>query len=174
MVSEPLTRLGAKVTGVDADPKAIQAAITHAKTQNLSIDYRQGAAEDLVKAHKKFDVVLGLEDLEHTSKTIRFCETVCRSCRAQRKNCIFDAELDLEILCFGDCGSRADLLGARGTHQWNKFIKPSELSSIAGECGLHTVSACGLVYSLVKGQFELSPHRLDVNYFMLFSPKKRS
>jgi len=175
LVSEPLARLGAKVTGVDADPNAIRAALAHAKTQNLSIDYRQGAAEDFVKAREKFDVVLGLEILEHTSSPSDFVE-LCADLVTPNGKIVFSTlNRTWKSYALGIVAAERLLNWApEGTHQWNKFIKPSELSNIAEECRLKPVSACGLVYNPVRGQFDLAPHRLDVNYFMLFSPKKRS
>ncbi|MDF1792447.1 MAG: bifunctional 2-polyprenyl-6-hydroxyphenol methylase/3-demethylubiquinol 3-O-methyltransferase UbiG, partial [Thalassobaculaceae bacterium] len=131
LLSEPMARLGATVTGVDADAAGIAAAIAHAGEMGLDIDYRAGAAEDLAAEGARFDAVVASEVIEHVADKPAFVAalatllrpggvlvltTINRTARS-RAQAIVAAEYILRWV-------------PRGTHDWNQFPKPAELSEM--------------------------------------------
>jgi len=175
LVCEPLSRLGAKVTGIDADENAIHAAKSHAKDQGLTIDYRHGAAEDLVARGEQFDAVLALEILEHVSDPAVFVELCAQLAKPSGK--IVFSTLNRTWKSYGLGIFMAERIlnwAPEGTHDWNKFIKPSELARMGEKVGLTPLDASGLVYKPFEDRFVIDPHNLDINYFMVFTKSKRS
>lgn len=173
LVSEPLSRLGGHVTGIDADKGAIDIARDHALSQGLDISYICGAAEDLVAQNKKYDVVIALEILEHVSSPMTFIQ-MCGKLLKPGGVIIFSTlNRTWKSYALGIFVAERILSWAPpNTHHWNKFIKPSELSRMINMCDLETIDACGLVYKPLNGEFDLSPHDLDINFFMVATSKK--
>lgn len=174
LVCEPLSRLGAKVTGIDADANAIRAASAHANEQGLGIIYRHAAVEDLVERGEQFDAVLALEILEHVSDPKIFVELCSKLVKPEGK--IVFSTLNRTWKSYGLGIFMAEkLLGwaPEGTHEWEKFVKPSELARMGEKAGLTLSDASGLVYKPFEDRFSLAPHNLDINYFMVFSNPKR-
>ena len=175
LVCEPLARMGGRVCGVDADKNAIATATAHAEGQDLSIEYLNAAAEDLVEDGRQFDAVLALEILEHVSSPSHFIE-LCADLVKPGGTIIFST-LNRTWKSYGlgiFVAERILSWAPEGTHDWQKFIKPSELAAMAERCGLVAEDSCGLVYRPISGDFVLSPHDLGINYFMVLTkPKKR-
>lgn len=168
LICEPLARLGGKITGVDADPKAIQVAREHSLHHGVPVTYKNAAAEDLVADGEKFDFLTALEILEHVSAPMSFV-ALCADLLKPGGKVVFST-LNRTWKSYGlgiFVAERILSWAPEGTHSWNKFIKPSELARIAECSDLKVIDACGLVYKPVSGSFELSPHDLDVNYFMV-------
>jgi 2-polyprenyl-6-hydroxyphenyl methylase/3-demethylubiquinone-9 3-methyltransferase len=165
LVCEPLARLGAQVTGIDADANAIAAAKAHAEAGGLSINYRTGTSDSL---QEQFDVVLALEIVEHVADVPAFIADLKRLVRPG----------GLVILSTLN-RTRRSYLGAiiaaeymlrwvpRGTHQWKRFLKPSELARELRQAGLTTSDLTGMVYNPVSREFALSKTNLAVNYFVI-------
>ena len=125
LLSEPMSRLGANVTGIDIVDKNINVAKTHSEEQNLEIDYKITTAEELALGKKKFDVILNMEVIEHVADLNLFIE----SCEKllKKNGLLFFATLNRNILSFGLAIVGAEyILGwlPKGTHNWKKFITP--------------------------------------------------
>lgn len=170
IVCEPLARLGADVTGADAAPDNIKIAKTHADARNLKITYKNELAEDLAKSKSKYDVVLALEIVEHVDNLPFFLE----SCASLTKK---DGVLIISTL---NRNPKSFLLGIvaaeyilhwvpKGTHDWRKFLKPSEVARHMDAHDLSPIDVTGLIYSPISKSFSLSKKDLDVNYFMTFA-----
>lgn len=168
LTSEPLARLGAKVTAVDADKQAITVARAHAATQNLTIDYIAGAAEDLVSEGKKFDVVLALEIIEHVSDPRLFVELVTSLVKPGGIIIFSTLNRTWKSYALGIIAAERVIKWVPpGTHDWHKFVKPSELARLIEAQKFTLQRVMGLVYKPLSGAFTLEPHDLDVNYFLV-------
>lgn len=166
LLSEPMTRLGAQVTGVDASGRNISVAALHAERQDLSIDYRQGTAESLADSGAQFDIVMALEIVEHVSDVDLFL----RSCGRMVKpgGLLFLSTLNRTAKAWAMAIAGAEyVLGwlPRGTHDWNKFITPEELSALLAAQGLHVTGRTGVSYQILTSRWALSPD-MDVNYML--------
>lgn len=170
LISVPLSRLGAKVTGVDADKQAISVAKNHAKAEKLDIEFINAAAEDLVEQKKKFDVVMALEIIEHVDNPAMFVE-LCANLVKPNGIVIFSTlNRTWKSYALGIIAAERILKWVpAGTHDWKKFIKPSELAAMAKQSGLFLRSAKGMVFNPLKNEFSIHPHDLDLNYFLVAS-----
>ncbi|MEZ5667515.1 MAG: bifunctional 2-polyprenyl-6-hydroxyphenol methylase/3-demethylubiquinol 3-O-methyltransferase UbiG [Alphaproteobacteria bacterium] len=168
LVAEPLARLGAAVVGVDATEANIAAARHHADGQGLAIDYRCTTAEALAEAGARFDAVVALEIVEHVADVAAFLaacaalvgpggvvvlSTMNRTARAFAM-AIVGAEYVLRWL-------------PRGTHDWRRFVKPSELARQLRASGLALTDLTGLVLDPLQGGWRLDPRDVAVNYMAL-------
>jgi 2-polyprenyl-6-hydroxyphenyl methylase/3-demethylubiquinone-9 3-methyltransferase len=172
LLSEPMTRLGAKVTGVDASGRNISVAALHAERQDLSIDYRQGTAEALADSGAQFDIVMALEIVEHVSDVDLFL----RSCGSMVKpgGLLFLSTLNRTAKAWAMAIAGAEyVLGwlPRGTHDWTKFLKPSEAVHGLRGGGIDAQEIVGVVYSPLSRVWSLNKNDLDVNY-MLYGTKR--
>lgn len=164
LLSEEFARRGARVTGVDLSPTAIDAAKEHAGKSRLSIDYRNCAIKELVDKGETFDIVICAEMLEHVDdlkSTVKesasllkngghyLFETINKTLKA-RFLAVFMAENVLNFV-------------AKGTHDYNKFIKPSTLVNLLRENGIGVNEIRGMSYDILNRQFKLSDST-DVNY----------
>ena len=168
LLSEPMARLGATVTGVDASARNIAVAGLHAGKQALEIDYRQGTAEALAKGDARFDIVLALEIVEHVADVDLFL----KSCGGLVKpgGLLFLSTLNRTAKAWALAIAGAEyILGwlPRGTHDWKKFLKPSEAVRGLEAGGIETKEIVGVVYSPLSRAWSLNKTDLDVNY-MLF------
>ena len=150
LLSEPMSRLGANVTGIDIVDKNINVAKTHSEEQNLEIDYKITTAEELALGKKKFDVILNMEVIEHVADLNLFIE----SCEKllKKNGLLFFATLNRNILSFGLAIVGAEyILGwlPKGTHNWKKFITPEELKIIFRSSGLNITDIMGMKLSLI-------------------------
>ncbi|KAH0651250.1 hypothetical protein KY285_032115 [Solanum tuberosum] len=172
ILSEPLARMGATVTGVDAVDKNIKIARLHADLdpQTSSIEYRCTTAESLVEEQRQFDAVIALEVIEHVADPAGFCKslsaltipggatvisTINRSMRAYA-TAIVAAEYLLHWL-------------PKGTHQWSSFLTPEELVLILQRASISVQEMAGFVYNPLTGRWSLSDD-ISVN-FITFGTK---
>lgn len=167
LLSEPMTRLGARVTGVDASARNITVAALHAERQGLSIDYRQGTAEALAGSGAQFDIVMALEIVEHVSDVDLFL----RSCGNMVKpgGLLFLSTLNRTAKAWAMAIAGAEyVLGwlPRGTHDWKKFLKPSEAVHGLRDSGIDAQEIVGVVYSPLSRLWSLNKNDLDVNYML--------
>jgi 2-polyprenyl-6-hydroxyphenyl methylase/3-demethylubiquinone-9 3-methyltransferase len=170
LVAEPMARLGADVTGIDAAGEGLAVARAHAAGAGLEIDYRQAAAEDLATAAKSFDVVLALEIIEHVADPALFLAQATRLVRPG--GAFIAATLNRTPKAFALAVLGAEYLLRwlpRGTHQWRKFVRPSELAAGLRPHGLAVKDVCGLSYSPLAGRWARS-RDFDVNY-VVFATK---
>lgn len=164
LVCEPLARLGGRVTGIDADAQAIEVAKNHAEKSGLSISYQNGAAEDL---DRTFDIVTALEVIEHVTDPTAFIKTCAKLCKPGGLVIMSTLNRTPRSFAFGIVAAEY-VLGwvPRGTHNWKKFIKPSELGRMGRDSRLSPRDVTGLIFNPIRNHFELSKTDLAVNYLM--------
>jgi 2-polyprenyl-6-hydroxyphenyl methylase/3-demethylubiquinone-9 3-methyltransferase len=172
LLCEPMARLGAQVTGIDATPKNISVAALHAAQNDLDIDYRHTTAEALVAAGETFDIVLTMEVVEHVADPGAFIAD-CARLVAPGGIC-FAATLNRTAKSFAMAIVGAEyVLGwlPRGTHSWSKFVKPSELARWFRDAGLDLGEVTGVGYNPLADSFALS-RDVGVNYMMVATRPK--
>jgi len=172
LLSEPMARLGATVTGIDATPKNVSVASLHAAQSDLDIRYRHATAEELVAEGRQFDVVLTMEVVEHVADPGPFIAD-CARLLAPGGIC-FAATLNRTAKSFALAIVGAEyVLGwlPRGTHSWSKFVKPSELARWFREAGLDLGDVTGVGYNPLTDRFSLG-RDVGVNYMMVATRPK--
>jgi 2-polyprenyl-6-hydroxyphenyl methylase/3-demethylubiquinone-9 3-methyltransferase len=169
LLSEPLARMGAKVTGLDAGERNIAIARRHAEASGVTVDYRVGAAEDLAASGARFDVVLAMEVVEHVADPPGFLGAAATL--AGPGGLLIVATLNRTAKAFALAIVGAEYLLRwlpRGSHDWRRFLKPSEVAAMLRPHGLQPAEAVGVVYSPLTDKWRLAPGDLDVNYMMRF------
>lgn len=170
LLSEAMARCGAEVTGIDLSEQLIATARRHSAQQGLVIDYRLISSEAFCAENPaKFDVVTCMELLEHVPDPSRLVQECARLVKPEGS--VFFATLNRNIASFLKAIIGAEyILGIlpKGTHQYAKFIRPSELTLWAMRCGLVLKSFQGVVYNPWLGKFSLSKHDISVNYMAHF------
>ena len=161
LLCEPLARLGASVTGIDAAPENIAAAEIHAAQSGLAIDYRAGGVEGL---DGQFDLVTSLEVIEHVSDPTGFVRGLARVLADNGLLILSTPNRTplsrLAMITIAEGTGRIP----RGTHDWNKFLTPEELTALLRDAGLHVVHTQGLGFSPATG-FTLSDST-SLDYFL--------
>jgi len=168
LLCEPLTRLGAQVTGVDPSERNITVAALHAKEGGLKIDYRATSAEALAESGASFDVVLAMEVLEHVADVAGLLDAAGRMLKPG--GLLFGATLNRTPKSFAFAIVGAEYLLRwlpRGTHDWRRFLKPSELAAALRRAGLDLTDITGVIYNPVDGSWRADPKDLDVNYMLV-------
>ena len=167
LLSEPMCRLGANVTGIDASKKNIDIAKLHAKKGNLNINYVCSSPEKM-NSNKKFDVILNMEIIEHVEDVNIFLES-CSSL-LKKNGIMFVATLNktLKSYVFAIIGAEYIMRWLPiGTHEWEKFVKPEELISITNKKKLTLKKLDGMKFNLLKDEWKLSSDK-SVNYIAQF------
>ncbi|MDC0895819.1 bifunctional 2-polyprenyl-6-hydroxyphenol methylase/3-demethylubiquinol 3-O-methyltransferase UbiG [Candidatus Pelagibacter sp.] len=163
LLSEPMTRLGANVTGIDASSKNINIAKHHAKKNNLKINYICSSPEKL-KIKKKFDVILNMEIVEHVDDINFFINS---SSKLLKKNgLMFVATLNktLKSYMFAIIGAEYVLRWLPiGTHDWEKFVKPVNLKNILHKNNLKLEKLDGMNFNIFKDEWSISSDT-SINY----------
>jgi 2-polyprenyl-6-hydroxyphenyl methylase / 3-demethylubiquinone-9 3-methyltransferase len=179
LVSEPLARLGAHVTGIDASVKNTQAARVHAAQSGLEIDYRCTTAEDLVLSasclvpseeqnQAPFDVVLALEIIEHVADIPAFIAATSQLVKPGGLLIYSTINRTAKSYALAIVGAEYILRWLpRGTHDWNKFIKPSELARELRHHNIEIKEMTGMVLNPLAWKWELNPRDVDVNYLLV-------
>lgn len=169
LIAEPMARLGARVTGLDAEPDTIGVARAHADELGLTIDYRVGTAEALAAGGPRHDVVSALEIIEHVPPAARGGFMDALAALVRPGGLLFMSTLNRTPKGF--------LLGVaapeyllrwlpRGTHDWRKFVRPSELAAELRRRGFVIQALSGLVFDPLSGCFHEQTDDLDVNYIL--------
>jgi len=167
LLSEPMCRLGANVTGIDASMKNINIAKIHAKKDNLKINYLCSSPEKL-KIKKKFDVILNMEIIEHV-EDIQFFLNSC-SKLLKKNGVMFVATINktLKSYIFAIIGAEYILKWLPiGTHEWEKFVKPKDLENILKQNNLSLNRLDGMHFNIIKDEWNVSKD-LSVNYIAKF------
>jgi 2-polyprenyl-6-hydroxyphenyl methylase / 3-demethylubiquinone-9 3-methyltransferase len=167
LVAEPMARLGFAVTGTDAVAQAIGVARTHARAAGLEIDYRVATAEAIVDAGEHFDAVLALEVIEHVGDSEAFCRYLGLLVKPGGTAII--ATLNRTARSFALAVVSAEyILGwlPRGTHDWCKFLRPSELILALRRNYLRATAVAGLSYDPRTAEWVLSQD-IEVNYIVM-------
>ncbi|MCP4935036.1 MAG: bifunctional 2-polyprenyl-6-hydroxyphenol methylase/3-demethylubiquinol 3-O-methyltransferase UbiG [bacterium] len=172
LLCEPMTRMGADVTGVDPAERSIKAARAHADDMGLKVDYRISRAEELVGAGELFDVVVNMEVIEHVPDMPAFLN-ICTDL-VRPGGLMLASTLNRTVKSYG-----LAIIGAEyilrwlpaGTHQWERFVTPDELKKAMLDASLVDIEQTGMSYHPLTGNWTLGSD-LDVNY--LASAKKPS
>ena len=165
LISEPMARLGAKVTGIDASEKNIKIAKIHSEKSKLEINYLNKSPEQL-KNEKKFDVILNLEIVEHV-ENVNFYIKSCYNL-LKKDGIMFTATLNRSLTSYLKA-----IIGAEyilrwlpiGTHDWNKFLKPEELEKILHDEKFYTLDMSGLEFNPISSKWKKTQN-LSVNYIV--------
>ena len=165
LLSEPMTRMGANVTGIDASSKNINIAKLHAKKNKLKINYFCSSPEKL-KIQKKFDVILNMEIVEHVDD-INFFINSC-SKLLKKNGIMFVATLNktLKSYMFAIIGAEYVLRWLPiGTHDWEKFVRPEDLKKILNKNNLKLAKLDGMNFNVIKDEWNISSDT-SVNYIV--------
>ena len=172
LLCEPMARMGADVLGADASRTNIEVASIHAEQSGLNVRYEAVTSEELAARGERFDIVLNMEVVEHVSDVelfltscaemvkpggLMFVATINRTMKA-RALAIIGAEYVLRWL-------------PRGTHQYEKLVRPEEIETPLSALGLNVIDRTGVFYNPLQDQWNLS-RDMDVNYMMLMERPK--
>jgi 2-polyprenyl-6-hydroxyphenyl methylase/3-demethylubiquinone-9 3-methyltransferase len=167
LLSEPMARLGANVTGVDAGEKNIVIARLHAEQSGLEIDYRAATAEALAAAGEQFDIVLNMEVVEHVDNVPLYMKS-CADLVAPG-GLLFTASINrtLRAYAFAIVGAEQVLRWLpKGTHDYAKFLTPEEISALVSRNGLRVVEKTGVVFHPLADEWRQS-RDTGINYMVL-------
>jgi len=170
LIAEPMTRLGFAVTGIDAAAETVLTARRHAEETGLDVDYRAAAAETLAASDERFDVVLAMEIIEHVADLDAFLAAAAALVRPGGAFVAATLNRTAKSYLFAIVGAEY-VLGwlPRGTHEWRRFVRPSELAAGLRRNGLRAREIAGVAYNPVADRWSLV-RDLDVNY-MVFAVK---
>jgi 2-polyprenyl-6-hydroxyphenyl methylase/3-demethylubiquinone-9 3-methyltransferase len=165
LISEPMARLGANVTGIDASEKNINIASMHSKKNNLKINYLNTSPENL-KNNQEYDVILNLEIVEHVNDVNLYIKSCSRLLK--KGGIMFTATLNRSLSSYIKA-----IIGAEyvlrwlpiGTHDWNKFLKPEELENFLIQERFSTLDIKGLNFNPFTNKWKKS-NDLSVNYII--------
>ena len=163
LLCEPMTRLGFAVTGIDAAANNIEAARRHAETMGLSIDYRVAVPEETTG---QFDAVLAMEVVEHVADVPAFVAAL--AARARPGGAVLASTLNRTAKSFALAVVGAEYVLRwlpRGTHQWRKFLRPSEFASAMRAAGIDPVAFEGVRYDPLQDRWQRT-RNLDINYMV--------
>lgn len=165
LLCEPMTRLGAAVTGVDALEANLKTAQTHAAQMNLDIDYRHGTIEHMTDSGETpFDAVLNMEVIEHVANPPEFMEDCGKMVRSGGLMMCSTINRTFKAFAFAIIGAEYALRWLpRGTHQYEKFIKPVELRRWISDAGLEPEPSIGMSLNVLTNQWKTSDD-LSINY----------
>ena len=167
LLSEPMQRMGANVTGIDASTKNIKIAKLHAKKNNLNIKYLCSSPEKL-KNNKKFDVILNMEIVEHVDDVQFFLKSCSKLLK--KNGLMFVATINKTFKSY-----MLAIVGAEyilrwlpiGTHEWEKFVKPEDLKNILESHNLVLSKLDGMYFDIIRDQWHISKDT-SVNYIAKF------
>ena len=168
LISEPMARLGANVTGIDASEKNIKIAQIHSEENNLKINYINSSPERL-KEKEKFDIILNLEIIEHVEDVKLYIDSCSKLLK--KGGLMFTATLNRTVVSYIKA-----IVGAEyilrwlpiGTHDWNKFIRPEELEKKLSIANFKTIEIKGLEFNPFNKKWKKSDN-LSVNYIICSS-----
>jgi 2-polyprenyl-6-hydroxyphenyl methylase / 3-demethylubiquinone-9 3-methyltransferase len=164
LFAEPLSRLGADVVGVDPATAAIEAARRHAEETGARLAYRAGTVEALATEQRRFDVVSAMEVIEHTADPKRFVATAASLVKPGGLFLASTLNRTLRSFALAIVGAEYVLRWLEpGTHHWEQFVTPIELTGFARAAGLKRVSLRGVVYDPFRRDWHLSSDT-GVNY----------
>ena len=167
LLSEPMCRLGADVTGIDASIKNIKISKLHAKKDNLKINYICSSPEKL-KISKKFDVILNMEIVEHVEDISFFLKSCSKLLNKNGLMFVATINKTLKSYVFAIVGAEYVLRWLPiGTHDWEKFVKPEELKEILSKNNLFLKKLDGMHFNIIKDEWSIT-NDLSVNYIAKF------
>lgn len=169
VLSEPLARLGAGVTGLDPAPTNIAVASAHAEKAGLAIDYREETIEAVVESGKRFDIVLAMEVVEHVADVEAFIAACCAAVKPDGLLVMATINRTLKSYALAIVGAEYVLRWLpKGTHDWEKFVTPDELGEAIEANGFMLGTRTGVVYNPLTGRWSAA-RDMDVNYMLAAS-----
>jgi 2-polyprenyl-6-hydroxyphenyl methylase/3-demethylubiquinone-9 3-methyltransferase len=171
ILSEPMARLGANVTGLDPAPGNVEVARAHAARMGLSEEeggpsYRQATIEELVAEGHRFDIVLAMEVIEHVAEPQAFVTACAEALKPGGLMVMATLNRTMRSFALAIVGAEYVLRWLpRGTHQWDRFITPDELSGMIAKTGLSLTGEAGVVFNPLTGVWSLSGDT-GVNYML--------
>ena len=167
LLSEPMCRLGANVTGIDASTKNVKISKLHAKKDNLKINYICSSPEKL-KISKKFDVILNMEIVEHVEDISFFLKSCSKLLNKNGLMFVATINKTLKSYVFAIVGAEYVLRWLPiGTHDWEKFVKPEELKEILSKNNLFLKKLDGMHFNIIKDEWNIT-NDLSINYIAKF------
>ena len=167
LLSEPMSRLGADVVGIDASEKNIRIAKLHAQKNNLDIKYICTSPENF-RSEKKFDVILNMEIVEHVEDVDFFLKSCSKLLKSNGIMFIATINKTLKSYIFAIIGAEYILRWLPiGTHEWEKFVKPEDLKKILMRYNLSLNKLDGMNFNIIKDEWSISKD-LSVNYIAKF------
>jgi 2-polyprenyl-6-hydroxyphenyl methylase/3-demethylubiquinone-9 3-methyltransferase len=168
ILAEPLTRMGAEVIGIDATVENVEAARLHAKEGGLSIQYLHTSAEELALTHQPFDVVIASEVIEHVADISVFLKACGQLLKPQGTFIVTTINRTLKSYMGAIIGAEYLLRWVpKGTHTWQKFVKPSEIARELRKYEVEPMALQGVLLNPLTQEWSFCKS-LDVNYFMSF------
>ena len=166
LLSEPMCRLGATVTGIDASAKNIEIAKIHAKKNNLNINYICTSPEKIQK--EKFDVILNMEIVEHVENVDLFLKSSSNLLKKDGLMFVATINKTLKSYLFAIIGAEYILRWLPiGTHEWEKFIKPDDLKNILSKFDMTMIKTDGVKFNPILDKWSLSKDT-SINYISKF------
>lgn len=167
LISEPMARLGAHVVAVDAAEKNIKTASLHAEQSGLDIDFRHTTAEALADAGEQFDIIINMEVVEHVADVSLYLGACRRLLKPGGIMLLSTINRTPKAYLFAIIGAEHILRWLPvGAHDWNKFLKPSELAEHLKENNMSPSDATGYVFAPLTQKWRLSDRDVSVNYAM--------
>ncbi|QFT29856.1 bifunctional 2-polyprenyl-6-hydroxyphenol methylase/3-demethylubiquinol 3-O-methyltransferase UbiG [Roseibium porphyridii] len=167
LLSEPMARLGADVVGADPSQTNIEIARLHMQSSGLTIDYRAETAEGLAAAGETFDVVLNMEVVEHVADVPLFLETTSNMVRPGGMMFVATINRTMKAYALAIFGAEYVLRWLpKGTHSYDKLVKPSEIETPLSTAGLNIIDRSGVSYNPLTDSWAQS-RDMDVNYMLL-------
>ncbi len=167
LLSEPMSRMGANVTGIDASDKNIKIAKLHSKKNKLKIKYLCSSPEQL-KITKKFDVILNMEIVEHVEDIDFFLKSCSKLLKKNGLMFVATINKTLKSYIFAIVGAEYVLRWLPiGTHEWEKFVKPEDLKKILMKYDFSLNKLEGMNFNIIKDEWSIS-RDLSVNYIAKF------
>ncbi len=167
LLSEPMSRMGANVTGIDASDKNIKIAKLHSKKNKLKINYLCSSPEKL-KIKNKFDVILNMEIVEHVEDIDFFLKSCSKLLKKNGLMFVATINKTLKSYIFAIVGAEYVLRWLPiGTHEWEKFVKPEDLKKILMKYDLSLNKLEGMNFNIIKDEWSIS-RDLSINYIAKF------
>lgn len=167
LLSEPVARMGAEVVGADPSEKNIGIASTHAQASGVAVDYRAVTAEQLAEAGETFDIVLNMEVVEHVADVELFMNTCASMVRPGGLMFVATINRTMKAAALAIFAAENVLRWLpRGTHQYEKLVRPEELEKPLAANGLEIIDRTGVFFNPLANQWNLSKD-MDVNYMLL-------
>ena len=166
LISEPLSRMGADVTGIDASDRNVGTARVHAEKSGLDIDYRVTTVEELAAMGDTFDAVISMEVVEHVADVDLFLDGCATLMDANGAIVLATLNRTPKSFAFGIVGAEYIMRWLpRGTHDWKKFVRPSELARGLRRNRVSVDDISGLTFNPLSGEWKIS-NDVSVNYVL--------
>ena len=172
LLSEPMSRLGAAMVGVDPSPVNIEVARLHAERTGLDIDYRAATAEELAADGEMFDVIFNMEVVEHVADVPAYLEACAKMVKPGGLMFLATINRTLKAYALAIVAAERVLRWLPpGTHNYEKLVRPPEIEGPLTNAGMTLIEQCGVTYNPLFDRWGRS-RDMDVNYMMLFTRPK--